>query len=402
MSNGVCSIALVKKASRFLHSAAALILELGMADCRTALIHAVREISLRYQQEEEEIFAILLSGGVDTAALLEANHCLGLEDIDAKIDIKHAVTVLTSDLATDRPYAAPVAVRHSVPHHTLDVSLLQLLELLPFCVKTLKTFDGMTLRNSIVIAMALNKAKDLGATIVLTGDGADELMGGYSYTWGTTDEAAWVEKRNDLAVKMNFCTGAMASALGLKAVASPFLVPSFIEWVTTSTSRADCITEMPIELSPTTERIMHITGKVCLRNAFPESPSAHRRKDPIEMGSGATNLNISKGGADFFGSLMLMPPTLDGQLLFETERDRISEEQGVVIKDLEHLFYYREFLRCFPPTSENLKNAGLGLDIDRFAADACIGCGYQLRKPDDLFCYVCGAWPARVIPQVVP
>ena len=369
-----------------------------MLDCRAALINAVREISLRYEHED---IAILLSGGVDTAALMEANECLGREDVNSKIDIKNAVTVLTSDLATDRPYASPVAIRHSVTHHILDVSLHELLELLPFCVKTLKTFDGMTLRNSIVIAMALNKAKDLGATVVLTGDGADELMGGYSYTWGTTDEAVWIEKRNDLALKMNFCTGAMASALGLKAVASPFLEPSFIEWVTTSTSRADCITEMPIELSPTTERIMHITGKVCLRNAFPDSPSAHRRKDPIEMGSGATNLNVSKGGAEFFGSLMLMPPSPEGQLLFEAERDMIFEREGVVIKDLEHLFYYREFLRCFPSDCTGLKKKGLGLDIERFVADACIGCGYQLRKPDDLFCYVCGAWPARVIPQAV-
>lgn len=372
-----------------------------MSDCRTALINAVREISLRYKHED---IAILLSGGVDTAALMEANECLGKEDEKLKIDIKNAVTVLTSDLATDRPYASPVAIRHHLTHHVLDVSLLELLELLPFCVRTLQTFDGMTLRNSIVIAMALKKAKDLGATIVLTGDGADELMGGYSYTWGTTDEAVWVEKRNDLATKMNFSTGAMASALGLKAVASPFLEPCFIKWATTSTSRADCITEMPIELSPTTERIMHITGKVCLRTAFPDSPSAHRRKDPIEMGSGATSLNVSKGGADFFGSMMLMPPTLEGLLLFETERDLIFEEQGVVIKDLEHLFYYREFLRCFPPEVNALKEAGLGLDIERFAAHPCIGCGYELRKPDDLFCYVCGAWPARIVPvpQVVP
>jgi hypothetical protein len=70
--------------------------------------------------------------------------------------------------------------------------------------------------------------------------------------------------------------------MDLKSV-SPFLEPSFIEWVTSSTTRADCISEMPIELSPTTEKIMHTTGKSCLRNAFPDSLSAYRRKDPIEV-----------------------------------------------------------------------------------------------------------------------
>jgi asparagine synthetase B (glutamine-hydrolysing) len=58
----------------------------------------------------------------------------------------------------------------------------------------LKTFDGMTLRNSIVIAAAMLKAKELGATTVLTGDAADELLGGYSFMWGEKDPEKWKEK----------------------------------------------------------------------------------------------------------------------------------------------------------------------------------------------------------------
>ena len=251
-------------------------------------------------------------------------------------------------------------------------------------------------------------------------------MGGYSYTWGTTDEAIWLQKRNELALKMNFATGEMAAALGLEAAVSPFLEPSFIEWVTTSTGRAECVGEMPIELSPTTERIMHITGKVCLRNAFPESPAAHRRKDPIEMGSGATDLNVSKGGAAFFGVLLDMDQTPEGLLNFEMEQKRVLCTESVVIKDLEHLYYYRTFLKAFPledspgallatplgdlgeggegcgtaaaPDAEPGagRRAGRGVGIERFTVDACVGCGYKLRKPDDMFCYVCGAWPARI------
>jgi hypothetical protein len=105
-------------------------------------------------------------------------------------------------------------------------------------------------------------------------------IGGYSYTWGTLDNDIWVAKRNELALTMNFSTPELAEAMGLKSV-SPFLEQSFIDWVTSSTTRTDCISEMPIELSPTHEKIMHITGKTCLRNAFPDSLSAYRRKDPI-------------------------------------------------------------------------------------------------------------------------
>lgn len=354
-------------------------------------MQAMLDITGRYENEN---VSILLSGGVDTAAVMEANTELG----KSGLRIQNAVTVLTSESATDRPYASLVATRHSLSHHILDVTLLGVLEMLPFCVKTLRTFDGMTLRNSIVIALALKKAKELGATVIITGDGADELMGGYSFTWVTVDNALWVSKRNDLAGKMNFSTGEMASALGLKAVASPFLEPAFIEWVTTNTSRADCIDDMPIELSPSTERIMHITGKVCLRNAFPMSPSAHRKKDPIEVGSGASALNVSQGGAEFFGSLLGMPQTPEGILAFANERKIILDDHGVTIKDIEHLYYYREFLRCFPPQPDGHMLAGQNVSIERFTEDACVGCGYRLRKPDDLFCYVCGAWPARILP----
>jgi asparagine synthase (glutamine-hydrolysing) len=193
-----------------------------MAGCRSALMGALKGIKHRYKSEH---MVILLSGGVDTAAVLEANSLM--ED---RLKIKSAVTVLAGE-ASDRPYASAVALRHDTPHHLLDVSLLNVLDMLPFCISTLKTFDGMTLRNSIVIALAMKKAKDIGATIVLTGDGADELLGGesfipfsinmydnmnmfiyiykhigYSYTWGTPDNDVWVAKRNELALTMNFST----------------------------------------------------------------------------------------------------------------------------------------------------------------------------------------------------
>jgi hypothetical protein len=78
---------------------------------------------------------------------------------------------------------------------------------------------------------------------------------------------------------------------------------------------------MPIELSPTFERVMHITGKTCLRNAFPDSLAAYRRKDPIEVGSGSTDFNLGKGGAAFFGGLLGMDESPEGQQAFKLEQE---------------------------------------------------------------------------------
>lgn len=226
----------------------------------------------------------------------------------------------------------------------------------------------------------MRKAKELGAEVVITGDGADELMGGYSFHWGLeNDEELWVKKRNDLARTMNFSTPKLAEAMGLISE-SPYLEESFIGWVTSSTSRSDCIAERPMELSPVPpeERIMHITGKVCLRDAFPDSCAAHRRKDPIEIGSGSTLFNVDK--SDFFHSIISKEEV-------EAEKVRILQSERVVIRDAEHLYYYREFKKCFPTDDS--------LGVERFGSDPCIACGYQLRNIEEMFCYICGAWPAR-------
>eukprot|EP00122_Pirum_gemmata_P008013 Pgem_evm1s7374 len=46
-------------------------------------------------------------------------------------------------------------------------------------------------------------------------------------------------------------------------------------------------------------RMVHVTGKIPLREAFPESISAWRRKDPIEVGSGSRRLSV-----DYFNELV--------------------------------------------------------------------------------------------------
>ena len=50
---------------------------------------------------------------------------------------------------------------------------------------------------------------------------------------------------------------------------------------------------------------------------------------------------------------------------------RIKQEDGVTIRDLEHLYYYREFRRAF------VKDEDVG--VPRFSTDPCIGCGFQVQ-----------------------
>ena len=222
--------------------------------------------------------------------------------------------------------------------------------------------------------------KDSGVETVVTGDGADELLGGYSFMWTTVDENEWKAKRDKQAYSMSFSTSTLAAHYGLK-VYSPFMDPKFIDWAVNNTNRSDCISELSMELSPTepSKRLLHQTGKVCLRLAFPDSPSAYRRKDPIEVGSGCSQAHL----AEYFSNTMSPQE-------FQKQKDKIFESDQVTIKDIEHLYYYSIF--------QELIAQGYFKNHTRFTNDyCCIGCGYQLKSSDATFCYICGAYPAQRI-----
>jgi len=84
---------------------------------------------------------VILSGGLDSSLAT----CLGRE----ALGLTAAFTVVASPEATDRPYAAQVAAAAGLQHHLLELSLEEVLQELPVCVRVLQTFDPMTLRNDI-------------------------------------------------------------------------------------------------------------------------------------------------------------------------------------------------------------------------------------------------------------
>jgi asparagine synthase (glutamine-hydrolysing) len=296
---------------------------------------------------------VLLSGGLDTSVVSEIARPRGLQG---------AVTVLTSEDAPDRPFAREVAGRLGLSHHEVLTDLPGLLEDLPFVVRTLATFDPMEVRNSLVVARGLREARRLALPEVLTGDGADELFAGYSFLWPLPPPE--LRARLDrMAAGMRFSSFPLGEALGVK-VRAPFLHPKVVAFAATL-SREDLVGSY----AGTT------TGKLLLRFAFPEVPEAWRRKDPIEVGSGSNRLPA-------FFQEQAAPETL------AEARRRIRREDGVVIRDAEHLAYYRVFKEVFsedPP-------------LRRWGPDPCPHCGFELPDRASDFCLTCGAYPARRSP----
>ena len=298
----------------------------AIAGCRSKLCSAMLAIARRTRPATR---AIILSGSVDTCALLSAAALVNEP-------FSHAITVLTGAESPDRNFSlAAAAERKALLHHVVETTPADLVKsYLPMCVRLLHTFDGMTIRNSLVIAAAMHKAAELGITDVVVGDGADELFGGYSFCWGDVDNPAqWSRKRDAMCAQWTFATSKLAAEYGLRSH-SPYIEPSFVEWALARTGREECIGVRPIQLTLGGEAIEHQTGMLVLREAF-ETLASWRRKDPIDVGSG-----ISVIGVDGFWAEMISDDTFAKEAASAAER-------GFDITSKEHLANFRAFECAF-------------------------------------------------------
>lgn len=313
---------------------------------------------------------IILSGGVDTCAILACAK-------DSGITFDGAITVLTGEESPDLEFAKAAAEEAQLEHHILMLTADDLIDsFLPACVSHLGTFDGMTLRNSLVVAAAMRKANELGFRHAIVGDGADELFGGYSFMWGGADDPSqWKERRDKMCKEWTFATSALAELYGLESSDSPFTEPSFVEWALANVHREDCIGDRPIRLTLKGDRIEHTTGKLVLREAY-DTISSWRRKDPIEVGSG-----VSIIAKDAFWAQYVSDDELQEELANMHVR-------GYDLKNKEHLVNFRAFERAFGVDGLQLarkKRLPLG--------KGCAGCCFEIGEAT--FCDVCGAYPAQ-------
>lgn len=305
--------------------------------------------------KENRAEGILLSGGLDTSVLASLLRRKSLT----------AITVAVGKHSPDLYFARKLAKKFGWNHVVVRTDYEKLLKKIPCTIGLFRSFDPMTLRNNVVIHLALEKAKSLGLKSVMTGDGGDELFAGYRFIFEKQPRAMLYSLRRMWKI-MHFSSIELGKSIGIKIIA-PYIdskIKSFVKKLRPS----DFVTD----------RRGTKFGKAILRYTFAEElPEGFiwREKAPIEVGSGSAGITeyIEK----------LVPDSI-----FENERKRILDKDKVKIRTKEQYQYYLFYRSLF-----GSPQAGRGPRPSK-NGKVCPDCGCEVVPPEGKFCRTCGLWPA--------
>lgn len=137
---------------------------------RTALETAVQQ-----QLMSDVPYGVLISGGLDSS-LIAAIACKYKKGKDPL----HSFAIGLKD-SPDLKYAKKVAAYLGTIHHEIIFTIPEAMDALPDVIYHLETFDVTTIRAGTPMYLMARKIKSLGIKMVLSGEGSDEIFGGYLY-----------------------------------------------------------------------------------------------------------------------------------------------------------------------------------------------------------------------------
>ncbi len=181
-------------------------------------------------------FGVLLSGGLDSSLVASITCKLVRE---GKIDLKwgqkiHSFSIgLVGSKSPDSEKASEAAKFLGTIHHDFRYTIQEGLDALRDVIWHLETYDITTIRASTPMYLISRKIKAMGVKMVLSGEGADELLGGYLYFLSAPSEKEFYEETQRRVKDLGYfdCLRANKSTLawGLEGRV-PFLDKEFIDY----------------------------------------------------------------------------------------------------------------------------------------------------------------------------
>jgi len=331
------------------------------------LLRETFERSVRKRLMAEVPYGVLLSGGLDsslvaaiaqreTLRVQELHHAAhakgangksngtndGSEEVGINDDDHLTALPVLAELnsfsiglpdAPDSKAAKEVAKFLGTKHHSMTFTIQEGLDALSDVIFHLETYDVTTIRASTPMFLLSRKIKAMGVKMVLSGEGSDEIFGGYLYFHNAPDKQAFHEEcvRRVKNLHLADCLRAnkSTSAWGVEARV-PFLDKQFLDVAMNIDPAEKLITDKRIE-------------KYILREAFntPEDPYLPdnilwRQKEQFSDGVGYGWIDALKDTAE--------------KMVTDEQMKNPKKEWGSDVPDTKEAYWYRcMFDEHFPP-----------------------------------------------------
>lgn len=165
-----------------------------VADVRTAL-----EAAVRRQLMSDVPYGVLLSGGLDSSVISAVAKLYA----DRRIETDGQQAAWWPQLhsfavglkgAPDLEKARLVAEHIGTVHHEIHYTIQEGLDAIRDVIYYIETYDVTTVRASTPMYLLARVIKSMGVKMVLSGEGADEIFGGYLYFHKAPDARAFHEE----------------------------------------------------------------------------------------------------------------------------------------------------------------------------------------------------------------
>ena len=162
-------------------------------------IHDALEASVKRQLMSDVPYGVLLSGGLDSSvisAVAEKFSAIRVEsggETQAYWPRLHSFAVGLKG-APDLAKARLVAEHIGTVHHEINYTIQEGLDAIRDVIYFIETYDVTTVRASTPMYLLARVIRSMGIKMVLSGEGADEVFGGYLYFHKAPDAKAFHEE----------------------------------------------------------------------------------------------------------------------------------------------------------------------------------------------------------------
>lgn len=149
-------------------------------------LHDAMEAAVRRQLMSDVPYGVLLSGGLDSSVVSAVAKIYAGKRIesnstsDAWWPQLHSFAIGLEG-SPDLEAAAKVAKHINTVHHEINFTVQEGLDAIRDVIYHLETYDVTTIRASTPMYLMSRVIKSMGVKMVLSGEGADEIFGGYLY-----------------------------------------------------------------------------------------------------------------------------------------------------------------------------------------------------------------------------